>query len=338
MQDRVLGRQALAALATAIGDHAATADGSHTSAEAVTAGANQLAGLISAFHGANSENQEVRCIRSCLCRVNLPLMVFLRKGIMVWNPDIYLKFADHRLRPALDLLGRIDMENPSRVFDLGCGAGNVTRFLLQRWPQAMVTGIDSSAEMLGRAGRDFPQIHWRQADIGSWQPEIPAELIYSNAALQWLDGHDRLLPALFRALAPGGVLAVQMPRNFAQPSHVLMRQVAEKGRWAAKLAPHLREDPVAAPAEYWRLLQPLGATLDIWETEYLQDLSGDDAVLHWMSGTSLRPLLDALEGEEKNDFADEYRHLLAQAYPMESGGTTLFPFRRLFMLVRRAIL
>jgi len=257
---------------------------------------------------------------------------------MPWNPEIYLKFADHRLRPALDLLGRIDLDRPKIVYDLGCGPGNVTDFLHRRWPEAKITGIDNSAEMLARAAKDYPHMAWRQQSIAEWRPDQPADLIYSNAALQWLDDHPLLFPSLFEALAPGGVLAVQMPHNFAQASHVQMRHAAEAGPWADRLKPLLRAEPVALPQDYWRMLAPLGAELDIWETEYLHVLEGEDAVLTWMAGTTLRPLLAALGPAESEAFMVALRKRLAKAYPRQPSGVTLFPFRRLFLLARKVIL
>ena len=254
---------------------------------------------------------------------------------MSWNPDQYLKFADHRLRPALDLLSRISADSPETIADLGCGPGNVTDWLRRRWPDARITGVDSSLEMLESARKSYPAMHWEQADIGNWLPKVPADVIYSNAALQWLDHHRPLFAKLYAALAPGGVLAVQMPRNFDQPSHVLMRQAAQDGPWRQLLAPHLRSSPVAAPAEYWRMLQPLGASIDIWECDYLQPLSGEDAVLQWMLGTTLRPILALLSETEREAYLTQYRRLLREAYPRESDGTTLFPFRRLFILASK---
>ena len=254
---------------------------------------------------------------------------------MSWNPEQYLKFADHRLRPALDLLARIPAENPETIIDLGCGPGNITEWLQRRWPQARITGVDSSGEMLDSARAKHPDLAWEQADIETWLPKVRADIIYSNAALQWLDHHRPLFAHLFAALAPGGVLAVQMPRNFDQPSHVLMRQAAQEGPWRDVLAPTLRPSPVAAPAEYWRMLQPLGARLDIWECDYLQTLPGDDPIVQWMLGTTLRPLLALLSEAEREAYLDVYRELVRAAYPRESDGTTLFPFRRLFILASK---
>lgn len=254
---------------------------------------------------------------------------------MSWNPEQYLKFADHRLRPALDLLARIPAENPETVIDLGCGPGNIIEWLKKRWGSARIIGVDSSEEMLEAARLRWPDMAWEKADIGHWQPKSPASVIYSNAALQWLDHHPSLFARLYGGLARGGVLAVQMPRNFDQPSHVLMRQVALDGPWREVLAPHLRPSPVAGAEDYWRMLKPLGAEIDIWECDYLQPLSGEDAVLQWVSGTSLRPLLAVLDKERREAFVADFAARLRAAYPRENDGTTLFPFKRLFILASR---
>src|SRR3954466_4863328 len=166
---------------------------------------------------------------------------------MPWDPAQYLKFAGPRLRPALDLLQRIDIEAPGSVYDLGAGAGNVTRLIAARWPQARIVGIDGSAEVLARAGAESPGIEWRQADLASWRPDRPADVIYSNAALHWLDDHDRLFPALFAGLAPKGVLAVQIPRNFGAPSHTSITETARSGPWRGGPPPPPPPAPAAAP-------------------------------------------------------------------------------------------
>jgi trans-aconitate 2-methyltransferase len=251
-----------------------------------------------------------------------------------WDPAQYLKFADHRLRPAIDLLNRIDLTDPGEVFDLGAGAGNVTKLLKARWPSARVTGVDASQEMLDKAAAAAPDISWERADLASWRPPRPADLIYSNATLHWLPGHDQLFPALFAALAPGGVLAVQMPRNFSAPSHTVITDVARNGPWRARLEPLLRLAPTAEPAFYFGLLATRSAALDIWETEYLQILEGEHPVKEWVKGTWLRPLLDALEEPERARFEARYAELVAQAYPRRPDGHTLFPFRRLFIVAK----
>ena len=254
---------------------------------------------------------------------------------MSWDPAQYLAFAGPRLQPAIDLLGRIALAEPKLVFDLGCGAGNVTRLLRRRWPAARIIGVDSSPEMLGRAAAESPGTEWREADLSAWRPETPADLIYSNAALHWLDDHAALFPRLLDSLSPGGVLAVQMPRNHGAPSHTGMTAAAEAGAWAAKLRPVLRQRPVAEPGFYYDLLMPRAGSLDIWETEYLHVLEGPDPVVEWTKGTALKPLLDALAGPERVAFLADYAARMRAAYTPRADGRTLFPFRRLFILATR---
>ncbi len=251
---------------------------------------------------------------------------------MPWDPNQYLKFAGHRLRPALDLLARVDLDKPAEIYDLGAGAGNVTRVIKERWPNARITGVDESAEMLDKARAAAPTITWERADLSTWSPPRPADLIYSNAALHWLDGHDALFPALFDALAPGGVLAVQMPRNFEAPSHTAISEAVRTGPWRSALEPLLRTRPVAEPAFYFDLLHPRAATLDMWETEYLQVLEGEHPVKEWVKGTWLAPLLGALDEPDRSRLEAHYAELVAPAYPRRPDGRTLFPFRRLFIV------
>ncbi|HEX3952132.1 MAG TPA: methyltransferase domain-containing protein, partial [Stellaceae bacterium] len=183
---------------------------------------------------------------------------------MAWDPGQYLKFAGPRLRPALDLLQRIDYEAPSLVYDLGAGAGNVTQLIAARWPDATIVGVDSSAEMLAKAAAENPKIEWQQADLATWRPARRPDIIYSNAALHWLDNHPELLSALLASLAPKGLLAVQMPRNFSARSHTSITEAALAGPWRSVIEPLLRPAPVAEPEFYYDLLAPQAATLDMW--------------------------------------------------------------------------
>jgi trans-aconitate 2-methyltransferase len=253
----------------------------------------------------------------------------------VWDPGKYLEFAGPRLRPALDLLAHVPLAAPGVVFDLGCGAGNVTRLLTERWPAAAVTGIDGSAAMLAAARAAAPAAEWVEADLGAWRAPRPADLLFSNAALHWLDDHPRLFPRLIADLAPGGVLAVQMPRNHGAPSHTEMVAAAKAGPWRERLGPALRPRPVPEPAVYHDLLQPHVSRLDIWETEYLHVLDGDNPVVEWTRGSALKPLLDALEEPERSLFVAEYAARIARAYPRRPDGRTLLPFRRLFIVAVR---
>jgi trans-aconitate 2-methyltransferase len=255
---------------------------------------------------------------------------------MAWDPAQYLKFAGPRLRPALDLLQRIDAEAPATVYDLGAGAGNVTRLIAARWPDARIVGVDSSAEMLAKAAAENPTIEWQRADLLTWRPERPADVIYSNAALHWLPEHPRLLASLIGALAPNGVLAVQMPRNFGAPSHTSITETALGGPWRPVLEPLLNPSPVSPPECYYDLLAPLAAGLDIWETEYLQVLEGANPVKEWTKGTWLGPLLAALDEPERSRFEAAYGERVAAAYPPRGDGKTLFPFRRMFLIATAA--
>jgi len=253
---------------------------------------------------------------------------------MPWDSAQYLRFADHRLRPAVDLLSRIDVEEPAEVYDLGAGAGNVTRLLKERWPLAHVTGVDDSAEMLRQAAADASDITWQEADLSTWKPAAAADVIFANAALHWLDEHTGLILRLFDFLRPAGVLAIQMPRNFSARSHTAITEAALAGPWRSVLKPLLRPDPVHKPSVYFDLLAPRSAALDMWETEYLQVLSGADPIKEWTKGTWLRPLLEALAEPQRGAFEACYARLVAEAYPQRGDGHTLYPFRRLFIIAR----
>ena len=251
---------------------------------------------------------------------------------MSWDPSQYLLFADQRRRPGVELLARIGAANPALIYDLGCGAGNLTRLLAERWPQAKLIGLDSSAAMLEKARAEAPAITWQLADLAAWRPGEPADVLYSNAALQWIDGHRTLFPALVDALAPGGTLAVQMPRNHDAPSHTGMAEAARSGPWRAKLEPLLREHPTLPPQDYFDILTGAGIKADIWEVDYLQQLAGENAVVEWTKGTALKPLLDALDEPWRGQFLADYTARMAKAYPRRADGVTLFTFRRLFIV------
>lgn len=252
-----------------------------------------------------------------------------------WDPAQYAKFGDHRLRPALDLIGRIPDLRPGRIADLGCGPGEITEILAGRWPEAEVIGLDSSPDMLKKARGLKGRARYIEGDVGRWVAEPEVDLLFSNACLQWLSDHDRLFPRLVQQVASGGAIAFQMPHNHDQPSHRIIARLSGEAPFKAPLAGKLRHDPVASPNAYWRLLKPLVAKLDIWEIDYLQALTGDDPVVAWTTGTALRPVLDALDETLRSHFVERYRDELRAAYPREAEGSTLFPFRRLFILAER---
>jgi trans-aconitate 2-methyltransferase len=220
---------------------------------------------------------------------------------MHWDPQKYVEFAGYRDRPFFDLTGRIAADDPAVVVDLGCGPGGLTAALADRWPGASVTGVDSSPEMIrqARQGHTSATLTFVAGDIRSWAPPADLDVLVSNAALQWVPGHQDLMRSWLRAMKPGSWLAVQVPGNFAAPSHALMRALAGSPRWHRRLDGVLRhEDAVSQPEEYLKLLSDEGCDADVWETTYQQLLHGPDPVLEWVRGTGLRPVLAALPAAE----------------------------------------
>lgn len=258
---------------------------------------------------------------------------------MSWDPAQYLQYEDARLRPALELMARVPITAPATIVDLGCGAGNVAQHLARRWPQARVVGIDGDEAMLARARAATAgdaRFTFARGDLAQWRPQEPYGLVYSNAALHWVDDHATLFPRLAQAVAPGGALAVQMPDNFAAPSHRLLHETALSSRWRDKLAPHVRAHPVAAASDYVDWLAPHTRAVDVWTTEYQQHLprrdDGEHPVLAWMRGTALLPFVRALAADERDALANELAARLAHAYPARDDGSVLYPFRRLFIV------
>jgi trans-aconitate 2-methyltransferase len=260
----------------------------------------------------------------------------------IWDANLYLKFADARLRPALDLMGRLDPANGARaghaIYDLGCGAGNISRILAERFPEAPVVGVDSSEEMLAKARTQTvdKRVTFTAGDLTRFKPGLPPSILYSNAAYQWVENHIDYFPGLLKLLPSGGQLAIQMPRNHEAPSHALMRQAAQAGPWRDKLAKVGGIRSVFEPGRYYDALKPLCSDLDVWETIYQQVLTGKDPVAQYTAGSGLRPYMAVLNEAEQTGFYDTYAKLLAEAYPMRPDGITLFPFRRLFIVARRA--
>jgi trans-aconitate 2-methyltransferase len=252
---------------------------------------------------------------------------------MSWSATQYSKFEDERNRPVRDLLAQVP-HDVARAADIGCGPGNSTELLIQRFPAARVLGMDSSADMIAAARKRLPDIAFEVADITTWPNQGPFDLLLSNAVLQWVPDHATLLPALMRRLAPGGSLAVQLPDNLDEPAHVLMREVAATGPWAAKLASAPRARDSRHSAEwYYRALRDQGPEVNIWRTIYHHPLQGGpSAVVEWFKGTALRPFLAPLEGVERMDYLARYTQEIARAYPALPDGTVLLPFPRLFFV------
>lgn len=257
---------------------------------------------------------------------------------MKWDPAKYVQFGDYRDRPYFDLTARIHADSPGQVIDLGCGPGNLTATLAERWPLARVTGLDSSAEMLAQAAghaERLPNLSFGEADIAGWMPAADTDVVVTNAALQWVPGHRVMLARWLAALRPGAWFALQVPGNFNSPSHTLMRGLAESAAWAGRLAGVLRHDDVVGePDDYLAIMLDAGCDADAWETTYFQLLPGADPVLEWVRGTGLRPVLAALSAADARAFEAEYSALLAEAYPAGPHGT-VFPFRRIFAVARK---
>jgi trans-aconitate 2-methyltransferase len=254
-----------------------------------------------------------------------------------WDPAIYERYKLYRERPALDLLIKIPTDlDPREIWDLGCGPGEHAAVLAARHPKAGVHGLDSSPEMLAVARRRPAEIDWVLGDVAAFAPDVAPDLIFTNAALQWLPDHAALFPKLVRTLAPGGVFACQMPLSWKSAWHAVLHETAADPRWAAQLKGVGRLRPVAEAEDYYGWLAPLCEEVDIWSTTYLHVLEGEDPVVDWMMGSGMRPYLDALtDPVQRAGFIDLYRDKVAVAVPARPDGTTLFPFPRFFILARR---
>ena len=254
----------------------------------------------------------------------------------MWDVAQYEKFQGERARPFFDLLARIPDRSYGVILDLGCGTGELTAVLGEHWPEARVAGIDQSDEMLApaKAREIADRLEFRKADIATWRPAKPVDLIVSNAAFQWVPDQVALIKHVVSFLAPKGVLAVQIPDNFDAASHAVLDKVETGGPWAEKLRSRLRHDVVLKHARYVELLLGEGLSVDAWGTEYQHLLTGDDPVLEWMKGSALRPILARLSEEERAEFLKIYGAELRTAYP-KTGDVIIFPFRRLFFVASR---
>ncbi|SPO07436.1 related to trans-aconitate 2-methyltransferase [Cephalotrichum gorgonifer] len=259
-----------------------------------------------------------------------------------WSAKQYAKFLDERTRPARELAARVPLTSPKRVIDLGCGPGNSTAVLVERYPDADISGVDSSADMLAKAKKTLPKLSFGLANLETYTPDDgPVDVFFSNAVFQWLPGQSRIqiLTRLVEGLSPGGVLAFQVPNNLSEPSHVAMRDTAAAPNtpWTEKLA-HLKKgrDEFPQPTELHDALSPLCSDIDIWETKYFHTMESHEAIVEWVKGTGLRPFLNALSDTEQEGFVREYLARLKEKYPTQRNGTVLLPYPRLFVVATKA--
>jgi trans-aconitate 2-methyltransferase len=254
-----------------------------------------------------------------------------------WNPTLYSKFEAERMRAARDLLARIALDEASLVYDLGCGPGNSSELLIHRYPNARVVGLDTSDAMLAHARVRAPQAKFFKQDIADWAPKDRPDLIFANAALQFLPDHDKLFPRLMSYLVPGGALAAQMPNIARESSHALMRMVAAEGPWSSRLVPIAKTQPLIAGYEdYYDWLRPYASQVDVWMTTYVHPVDGPQSIADWFAGSTLQPFLERLGDEERCEFLGRYRAGLKDAYPVQPDGQTLFAYPRLFIVATKA--
>lgn len=256
---------------------------------------------------------------------------------MAWSATQYLKFEEERTRPARDLLAQVPLQTAERAYDLGCGPGNSTELLIARFGTEAVTGLDSDADMLDKARGRLPGTAFVEADLSTWRPEAPADLLYANAVLQWLPDHLTLMESLINHLAPGGVLAVQMPDNLDEPTHLLMEETGAAGPWAPAFAGgRLRRARLPSPAAYLERLSAKAARVDVWHTIYYHPMANAEAIVEWVKGTGLRPYLDAAGKDHAEAFLTDYTARIRKAYPPMADGRVLLKFPRLFVVAVKA--
>lgn len=256
-----------------------------------------------------------------------------KQKMSTWNADLYLQFANERTQPSLDLISRIDLTNPARIVDLGCGPGNSTAILRQRWQQADITGLDNSPEMIAAAAVAYPDGKWILADAATWTADIPYNLVFSNAMLHWLPDHARLFSHLFAQVAAGGALAIQIPAHERSPLRQVVLDVSKHSAWSDRMESARTALTMESPSFYYDLMQPIATHLDIWETEYYHVMDSHQSIVDWFRGTGLRPFLAVLDNEtQRQQFEQQLLAVYTAAYPAQKDGRILFPFRRLFIV------
>lgn len=253
-----------------------------------------------------------------------------------WNAGQYLKYEDERTRPSIDLIGRIPLPEATSCIDIGCGPGNSTELIVRRYPTAHIIGLDNSPDMLAKARERLPDLHFEEADLAKWGTNERFDLIFANAVLQWLPDHPNLLKRFVSFLKDGGCLAVQMPNNLNEPSHQLMKQIAQEGPWAEKLTSAAKaRETIGSFEDYYTWLRQAGCSVDIWQTTYVHPLDGAAAIVEWFKSTGLKPYLDPLPPEERSEYLQRYQAAITQAYPVQRDGKVLLRFPRLFFVAQR---
>ncbi|WP_313296536.1 trans-aconitate 2-methyltransferase [Diaphorobacter sp.] len=253
-----------------------------------------------------------------------------------WNPQLYSRYEDERTRPARELLARVPLTDPSVVVDLGCGPGNSTELLVARYPRARVIGVDNSKAMLDSAQKRLPSVDFVAADIADWVPDVAPNLIYANAALQWVSAHEALIPRLFGALGPGGVLAVQMPDNRAEPTHRHMRALADESPYKAAIGDSgAVRTKLLRIQQYYDLLARDAAQVDVWHTVYQHPMDSAASIVEWVRGTGLKPFVDPLTDTLRAQFLASYEQRIDSEYPVRSDGKRLLAFPRMFIVAQR---
>ncbi len=253
-----------------------------------------------------------------------------------WNAGQYLKFEDERTRPAADLMRRIPAAEIRSAVDIGCGPGNSTELIVNRYPNARVLGLDNSPSMLAKARVRLPEVRFQEQYVATWKPDERYDLIFANAVLQWLPNHPRLLAHLVCRLEAGGCLAVQMPNNLHEPSHRLMEEVAREGPWARVLASAAQaREEIGSFEDYYSWLRQTGCSVDLWQTTYVHPLADAGAIVEWFKSTGLKPYLDPLPEDERSEYLRRYRAEIEKAYPAQRDGKVLLRFPRLFFVAQR---
>lgn len=257
--------------------------------------------------------------------------------MQTWDPEQYLRFEKERTQPSIDLVARIPLDDPKNIIDIGCGPGNSTQILRRRWPHAGIVGIDKSEKMIAKARADFPDQTWRIADVATMETDTQYDLVFSNAVIQWIPDHNKLIPRLFGFVKEGGMLAVQVPANYESPLHQIILAVARDSKWSSftsgcgKLLTYL-------PAEYYyNLLVSLTRDVAMWETTYYHVLESHQDLVSWYKGTAMKPFLERLTSEKmRGEFEQEVLRESKGHYPLQSDGRVLYPFKRLFFTARKS--